>query len=91
MKQINMNLVDWSVLALVIVGAINWGLVGLGHFLDMNLNLVNAILGSVPTAEFAVYLLVGLAGLYAIYFATRIAGVDVEDTDTEMGERTAPR
>lgn len=42
---------------LVIVGAINWGLVGL-----LNLNLVNTLLGSMAGLEKIVYILVGLAG-----------------------------
>lgn len=43
---------------LVWVGALNWGLVG-----AFNFNLVNAILGSVPTVERIVYVLVGLSAL----------------------------
>lgn len=43
---------------LVIVGAINWGLVGIAKF-----NLVTTLLGSWPTVERVVYVLVGLAGL----------------------------
>lgn len=44
---------------LVIVGAVNWGLVGL-----MNLNLVHALVGSVPSVENLVYLLVGASAVY---------------------------
>ena len=43
---------------LVIVGALNWGLWGAFQY-----NLVNALLGSWPTVERVVYVLVGLAGL----------------------------
>lgn len=43
---------------LVLVGAINWGLVGL-----LNLNLVNTVLGSVAGLEKIVYILVGLSGV----------------------------
>ncbi len=43
---------------LVIVGALNWGLVGAFKW-----NLVTALLGSVPTLERIVYVLVGLAGV----------------------------
>ncbi len=46
---------------LVIIGAINWGLVGLLH-----VNLVELLLGSVPILAKLVYILVGLAGLYLI-------------------------
>lgn len=48
---------------LVIAGAINWGLVGLGHFFGGNWNLVNLIFGSMPTIEAVVYILVGVAGI----------------------------
>ena len=40
------------------IGAINWGLVALGGYIGMNLNVVNLILGGVPYAESAVYLIV---------------------------------
>ncbi len=50
-------------LLLTVVGALNWGLVGVGGFAGMNLNLVNLILGSLPTVEGVVYILVGLSGI----------------------------
>ena len=46
--------------ALVIVGAINWGLTALG------INAINMLLGSYPTVEKVVYLLVGVSGLYLL-------------------------
>lgn len=48
---------------LVIIGALNWGLVGLGDFLGQNLNVVNLLLGSMPMVESVVYVLVGLAAV----------------------------
>ncbi len=49
---------------LVIVGAINWGLVGLGGLIgNPNLNLVHLLLGNWPMVENIVYLLVGVAGV----------------------------
>lgn len=47
---------------LVIVGAINWGLVGAFQY-----NLVNKILGSVTWLERIVYILVGLSGIVLIF------------------------
>jgi len=44
--------------ALVLVGALNWGLVG-----GFGYNLVNSLLGSMPTAEKVVYILVGLSAV----------------------------
>ncbi len=60
------NALDWVAIVLVIVGALNWGLVGLFGF-----NLVNAIFGGVPVLEAIVYILVGLSGLYMIYLVSR--------------------
>ena len=44
--------------ALVIIGALNWGLVGVRH-----LDLVARFLGNMTTASRAVYSLIGIAGL----------------------------
>lgn len=46
---------------LVIVGALNWGLVGAFDF-----NLVTWLLGSMPALERIVYVLVGLAAIYEV-------------------------
>ncbi|MFH0838401.1 MAG: DUF378 domain-containing protein [Patescibacteria group bacterium] len=54
-------------MVLVVVGAINWGLAGLGGFLGSNLNVVNLLVGSWPTVESIVYLLVGVSGLWVGY------------------------
>ena len=67
-----MTILDRIALALVIVGAVNWGLVGAFQF-----DLVAAIFGgqSAPLARI-VYVLVGLAGLYCItLFAKRYDSV----------------
>jgi len=53
---------------LIMVGALNWGLVGLGSLLGSDLNVVHMLLGSWPTVEAVVYLLVGLSALKMIYF-----------------------
>ena len=60
------NALDWIALVLVIVGGLNWGLVGLFSF-----DLVEAILGSIPVLQRIVYILVGLSAAYLIYFATK--------------------
>ena len=52
---------------LVIVGALNWGLVGVGYFVGGNWNVVNMILGSWPAVEAIVYILVGLSAIVAIW------------------------
>lgn len=52
---------------LLIVGGLNWGLVGLGGFLGANWNVVNMVLGAWPQVEWLVYVLVGLSGVWALY------------------------
>ena len=46
---------------LVVIGGLNWGLVGLGGLMGGNWNVVNMLLGSMPMVEAIVYLLVGVA------------------------------
>jgi uncharacterized membrane protein YuzA (DUF378 family) len=48
---------------LLIVGGLNWGLVGLGMFLGFNGNLVNLLFGAWPAVEALVYLLVGISAI----------------------------
>lgn len=48
---------------LLVIGGLNWGLVGLGMFMKVNLNVVNLLFGSIPALEYIIYLLVGLAAL----------------------------
>ena len=48
--------------ALVIIGAINWGLVAAWRF-----DIVQAIFGSMPKLAQAVYLLIGISGLWIGY------------------------
>ncbi len=48
---------------LLLVGGLNWGLVGLGTLTGSNLNVLNMLLGSWPTVEAIVYLLIGLFAL----------------------------
>jgi uncharacterized membrane protein YuzA (DUF378 family) len=59
-----LNTLDWIALILVIIGAINWGLVGLFGF-----DLVAAIFGDFSGASRVVYTLVGIAGLYMAIWA----------------------
>ncbi len=52
---------------LVIIGGINWGLVGLGGLMGKSLNVVHMILGSIPMLENIIYLLVGIAAVMMIF------------------------
>ena len=56
-----MKIIDKIALALVIIGAINWGLIGIFNF-----NLVDTIFGAISILSRIIYILVGLSGLWAI-------------------------
>lgn len=54
-----MKALHMATFTLVIIGALNWGLIGL-----LNLNLVTTLLGSVAGAEQIVNILVGVSAVY---------------------------
>lgn len=49
-------------IGLVIIGALNWGLVGL-----LGINLVSMVFGSMPGIENIIYILVGASAVYSIF------------------------
>ena len=56
-----MNIVQKTALVLTIVGALNWGMIGLFNF-----DLVSTLFGSMTVASRTIYTLVGIAGLVNI-------------------------
>lgn len=56
-----MKIINKIALVLVIIGAINWGLIGFFKF-----NLVSAIFGEMSVLSRIIYALVGLSGLWSI-------------------------
>ncbi len=56
-----MKIVDKIALVLIIIGAINWGLIGFFKF-----NLVETIFGSMTIITRIIYALVGVSGLWGI-------------------------
>ena len=64
-----MKALNGIALTLVIIGAINWLLVGLFKF-----NLVDAIFGSLSVLTRIIYIIVGIAGLWSIAFYSKISG-----------------
>ena len=51
---------------LVVAGAVNWGLVGLGSFFGADWNIVHMLFGSMMTLESLIYLVIGLSGLMLV-------------------------
>ncbi len=66
------NWLDWTAITLVIVGALNWLLVGLFNF-----DLVAFLFGGVPLLASIIYVLIGLAGVYMIYLVARESSREV--------------
>ena len=62
---------DYTALTLVIIGAINWGLIGL-----FRLDLVSLLFGNMTWLSRVVYTLVGISGKYLLSLYGRV---------TEMG------
>ncbi len=56
-----MKVIDTIALVLIIIGAINWGLIGLFNF-----NLVDTLFGTMSVVSRIIYSLVGLSGLWGI-------------------------
>ena len=60
------SVLDYIVLVLVIIGAVNWGLIGFFKF-----DLVNVIFGNMTLLSRIIYAVIGLSGLYSITFFMR--------------------
>jgi len=52
---------------LVIIGALNWGLIAIGYYMGQDWNVVNLLLGPWAWLEYLVYLLVGLSALLIVF------------------------
>lgn len=62
-----MKALDYIALILVIVGAVNWGLIGFFKF-----DLVRVIFGDMSLVSRIIYAAIGICGLYALSFLGRI-------------------
>ncbi|MFA5247125.1 MAG: DUF378 domain-containing protein [Candidatus Micrarchaeia archaeon] len=57
-----MGALDMVASGLVIIGGLNWGLIGIA-----NVNIVQVLFGSIPMLVSAIYVLVGLSAIYVAY------------------------
>ena len=60
--MLKLNTLGWVALALVVIGAINWGLVGIFNGFDF----VEAFFGELSALSRIIYILVGLSGIYLV-------------------------
>ena len=63
-----MKALNGIALTLVIIGAINWLLIGLFEF-----NLVDTLFGSLSVLTRIIYIIVGIAGLWSIAFYSKLS------------------
>ena len=57
------QVIDCTALTVAIIGAINWGLIGVFKF-----NLVEFLFGGIGWLARLIYILVGISGLYLVSF-----------------------
>ena len=76
-----LNWLDWTAFTLLIIGGLNWGLVGLFGF-----NLVTVIFGATLFGR-TIFTLVGLSALYSIYSLTKVQSTPMMGATVEDEER----
>ena len=67
----NSKYLDYTLLTLVIIGAVNWGLIGFFRF-----DLVAFLFGNMSWLSRIVYAVVGIGGLYLLSVYGRIRSMD---------------
>ena len=65
---------DYTALTLVIIGAVNWGLIGI-----FKLDLVNLIFGNMTWMTRVIYTLIGISGLYLLSLYGRVMDFESEN------------
>lgn len=68
LKSTHLSALDWAAMLLMIIGGINWGLVGIFDF-----NLVAELFGTQTPLSRLVYAVVGIAALYGVYMLSKMA------------------
>lgn len=66
---IALSVLDWVALVVVIIGGLNWGLVGIASF-----DVIAALFGVHTPITRIFYIVVGIFAFYVIHLAWRLAG-----------------
>lgn len=69
--MMNTNWLDYILLTLVIIGAVNWGLIGFFRF-----DLIAFLFGDMSWLSRIIYAVVGIGGIYLISLFGRIRAAD---------------
>ncbi len=64
----NLSAMDWLAVILLVIGGLNWGLVGL-----LNIDLVAAIFGNMTMLARVIYSLVGVSAVYVLLMAKALS------------------
>jgi hypothetical protein len=62
-----LNILDWIVGALLVIGGLNWGILGI-----FGVNIVEAIFGEMTFLTRIVYSLVGLSAIYGLFLPSKV-------------------
>jgi uncharacterized protein len=62
MSKLNLSGLSLTVVLLLILGAVNWGLIGIFGF-----NLIAVVFAHVPVLGKVLYILIGISGICALY------------------------
>ena len=63
-----LDVISWVALVLLIIGGVNWGLIGL-----FNVDLVAAIFGTMTFWSRLIYIIVGVSAVYVAVMAPKLA------------------
>jgi uncharacterized membrane protein YuzA (DUF378 family) len=63
-----LDVISWVALVLLIIGGVNWGLIGL-----FNVDLVAAIFGTMTFLSRLIYIIVGVSAVYVAVMAPKLA------------------
>ena len=62
-----LSILDWVVVALLIIGGLNWGILGI-----FGVNVVGAIFGEMTALTRIIYALVGLSAVYGLFIPSKV-------------------
>jgi uncharacterized membrane protein YuzA (DUF378 family) len=62
----NLSTLGWIAVIIVVIGGLNWGLIGL-----LNVDLVAAIFGAMSILSRLIYIIVGLSAIYVLILAVK--------------------
>lgn len=77
----NLTGLDWTAMTLLIIGGVNWGLIGFFNF-----DLVASLFGPFSGISRVIYALIGLSGLYMAFDAFRLG----HKTNVDYSHTTHP-